>query len=95
MKLFTDGQHSFNVIRQGDLANEPGYQIRYQQEESKAPMHAVSIYPESDISYPKSYLSRFIVSYLSQQRPSLKRRNRSKFYSWRKVFRAPKKNGMS
>ncbi len=37
MKLFTDGQHSFNVIRQGDLANEPGYQIRYQQEASKAP----------------------------------------------------------
>ena len=95
MKLLTDGHHSFNIIRKGDLANEPGNQIRYQQEASKAPMHTISIYPESDILYPTSYLSRFIVSYLSQQRPSLKRRNRSKLYSGRKVFRAPKKHGMS
>lgn len=32
MKLSTDGQHSFNVISQGDLAIGSGNQIRYQQE---------------------------------------------------------------
>ena len=35
MKLFTDGQHNFNVIRQRDLAKNPENQIRYQQEASK------------------------------------------------------------
>lgn len=36
MKLSTDGQHSFNVIRQDDLANGSGNQIRYQQEADEA-----------------------------------------------------------
>lgn len=76
-KLFTDGQHSSNVIRQGDLVIGSGIQIRYPQEGTQASMHIVSIYPENNIPYVEPYLSRFIFPYLLQQRPSLRRRNRS------------------